>query len=91
MARKPRLEYVGGIYHVMSRGNHSEGIFRTDADRECFLSTLGEVCEPTGWRVHAYVLMGNHYHLLLETPRSGHTYEAPHPGHLTCRPTVGSG
>ena len=59
---------MGTIYHVMSRGNHSEGVFRTDADRECFLSTLGEVCERTGWRVHAYVLMANHYHLLLETP-----------------------
>ena len=68
MARKPRLEYAGAIYHVMSRGNHSEGVFRTDADRACFLSTLGEVCGRTGWRIHAYVLMGNHYHLLLETP-----------------------
>jgi REP element-mobilizing transposase RayT len=68
MARKPRLEYAGAIYHVMSRGDHSEAVFRTDADRVGFLSTLGEVCERTGWRIHAYVLMGNHYHLLLETP-----------------------
>ena len=68
MARKPRLEYSGAIYHVMSRGNHGEGIFRTDADRQDFLSTLGEVCVRTGWRIHAYVLMGNHYHVLMETP-----------------------
>ncbi len=68
MARKPRLEYAGAIYHVMSRGDHGEAIYRTDTDRECFLSTLGTVCERTGWHIHAYVLMKNHYHLLLETP-----------------------
>lgn len=42
-------------------------VFRTDEDRETFLATLGEACGRTGWKVHAYVLMGNHYHLLLET------------------------
>lgn len=68
MARKPRLEYAGAVYHVMNRGNHQQVIFRKDGDRECFLGALGEVCERTGWKVHAYVLMGNHYHLLLETP-----------------------
>lgn len=68
MARKPRLEYAGAIYHVMSRGDHGEAIYRTDADRRCFLSTLEAACERTGWRIHAYALMGNHYHLLLETP-----------------------
>lgn len=68
MPRKPRVEYAGAVYHVMSRGNHQQAIFRTDQDREMFLGTLGEVCRRTGWRVHAYVLMGNHYHLLLETP-----------------------
>lgn len=68
MARKPRLEYAGAVYHVMNRGNHQQAIFRADGDRECFLGALGEVCERTGWKVHAYVLMGNHYHLLLETP-----------------------
>ena len=68
MPRKPRIEYAGAVYHVMSRGDRSEEIFRDDADRERFLAALGEVCARTGWRVHAYVLMGNHYHLLLETP-----------------------
>lgn len=68
MPRKPRVEYAGAVYHVMSRGNHSQKVFRTGGDCEVFLATLGEVCVRMGWRVHAYALMGNHYHLLLETP-----------------------
>ena len=68
MPRKPRVEYAGAVYHVMSRGNHSQETFRTDGDCRTFLETLGEVCGRMGWKVHAYVLMGNHYHLLLETP-----------------------
>ncbi len=68
MPRKVRIEFPGAIYHVMSRGDHQEAIYRDDKDRTRFLETLGEACEQTGWRVHAYVLMGNHYHLLLETP-----------------------
>lgn len=68
MARKPRLEYAGAVYHVMNRGNRRQAIFRSDGDRKCFLAALGEVCERTGWKIHAYVLMGNHYHLLVETP-----------------------
>ena len=67
MARKPRVEYAGAVYHVMSRGNHSQKVFRTDNDCGMFLATVGEVCKRTGWKVHAFVLMGNHYHLLLET------------------------
>jgi len=51
----------------MDRGDRSEAIFRDDGDRELFLRTLGQACERTGWRVHAYVLMNNHYHILLET------------------------
>ena len=68
MPRKPRVEYAGAVYHVMSRGNHLQKIFRGDTDCGMFLETLGEACGRTGWRVHAYALMGNHYHLLLETP-----------------------
>ena len=67
MPRKPRVEYAGATYHVMSRGNRQQSVFRTDEDRETFLATLGEACGRTGWKVHAYVLMGNHYHMLLET------------------------
>ena len=68
MPRKPRVEYKGAVYHVMCRGDRQEAIFRDGTDRDLFLGTLWECSERTGWRIHAYVLMGNHYHLLLETP-----------------------
>ena len=70
MARKIRVPYAGAVYHVMSRGNQGNAIFRDDRDRERFLETLGEPCGKTGGLVHAYVLMGNHYHVLLETPEA---------------------
>ncbi len=70
MPRKPRIEYPGAVYHVLSRGNRQEAIFKDNKDRECFLGTLGEACGRCGWQVHAFVLMGNHYHLLLETPEA---------------------
>lgn len=70
MARKPRVEFEGAVYHVMCRGNRQEAIFKGDRDCEIFLDTLGEVCRRCGWMVHAFVLMGNHYHLLLETPEA---------------------
>ncbi len=70
MPRKPRIEYPGAIYHVMSRGNRQEPIFLDDGDCGTFVDTLEEVCAKTGWLVHAFVLMGNHYHLLLETPEA---------------------
>ena len=62
------MEYAGAVYHVMCRGDRRETIFRDGEDGRCFLDTLAEVCARTGFRIHAYVLMGNHYHLLLETP-----------------------
>ncbi len=68
MPRKARIEYVGAVYHVMCRGNHQQKVFRDGRDNRQFLDALGEVCIRCGWVVHAYVLMGNHYHLLLETP-----------------------
>jgi putative transposase len=58
------------MYHIMARGNQGHAIFRDDRDRLRFLETLGQACEKTGWRIHAYVLMGNHYHLLAETPEA---------------------
>lgn len=70
MARKLRIEFPGAIYHVMSRGDHQEAIFRDAKDRQTFLKTFTEAGEKTGWIAHAYVLMGNHYHLLLETPEA---------------------
>jgi REP element-mobilizing transposase RayT len=70
MARKARVEYVGAVYHVLDRGDRREAIFQDDGDRRRFLETLGEACGRTGWRVHAYVLMSNHYHLMIETPQA---------------------
>ena len=69
MARKLRLEYEGALYHIMSRGNQRADIFRTDADRELFLKTLGQACEKTDWQIHAWCLMSTHFHLVVETPR----------------------
>jgi putative transposase len=69
MARKLRIEYPGAIYHVMNRGDRREEIFRDDKDRELFLATLAEACAKAGWQVHAYCLMGNHFHLVVETPK----------------------
>ena len=68
MARSIRIEYEGAFYHVMARGNRREPIFRDDDDRRFFLQTLSEACERTGWQIHAWVLMGNHYHVCIETP-----------------------
>ena len=70
MARPLRVEYAGAAYHVMARGNQGDAIFQDDRDRRRFLETLAEACEKTGWRIHAYVLMANHYHLLVETPEA---------------------
>jgi putative transposase len=68
MARKLRLEYEGAIYHVMNRGCRREPIFQDDRDRQMFLETLGQAAQKTGWQIHAYCLMANHFHLVLETP-----------------------
>jgi putative transposase len=70
MPRKARLEFPGAVYHLLDRGDRREAIFRDDRDREIFLATLGQACERTGWRVHAWILMTNHYHLLVETPQA---------------------
>lgn len=68
MARPLRLEVPGGVYHVMSRGNECQDIFLDDADRKRFLETLRTVTERSNVLCHTYCLMGNHYHLLVETP-----------------------
>ena len=69
MPRQLRIEYEGAMYHVMNRGNHGEVIFLDDEDRRKFLATLGETCAKAAWEVHAYCLMGNHFHLVIETPQ----------------------
>jgi REP element-mobilizing transposase RayT len=68
MARPLRVQYSGAVYHVLARGNHGQPMFKDDQDRQRFLETVAEACQKTGWRVYAYVLMSNHYHLLLQTP-----------------------
>ena len=68
MPRQIRVEYPGAIYHVMSRGDHREAIVHGDADRELWIKTLGEACAKCDWQVHAYCLMTNHFHLVVETP-----------------------
>ncbi len=68
MARPLRLEFVGALYHITSRGDRREDIYEDDRDRKQFLSILGEVCKRYNWICHAYCLMSNHYHLLIETP-----------------------
>lgn len=67
MARPLRIEFPGAVYHVTSRGNALQDIYVDDTDREAFLDVLAQVVERFHWLCHAYCLMGNHYHLLLET------------------------
>ena len=70
MTRPLRIEFSGALYHVTSRGNAREDIYLQDGDRLLFLEILGAVCNRYNWTVHAYCLMSNHYHLLIETPDS---------------------
>ena len=70
MPRQLRLEYPGAIYHVINRGDRREAVFRDDEDCRRFIETLGEACAKTTWQVHAYCLMGNHFHLVVETPQA---------------------
>jgi putative transposase len=68
MARPLRIQFPGAVYHVTARGNERKIIFADDVDCRCFLSTLRQAMERHHVSCHAYCLMGNHYHLLLETP-----------------------
>jgi putative transposase len=67
MARQWRIEYKGALYHIMSRGNEGRSIHSDDVDRDLFLSLLGEMSERFGIEIHSWVLMSNHYHLLVKT------------------------
>lgn len=68
MSRPLRIEYPDAVYHVTSRGNARNDIFHSDADREAFLEILSGNVKRFNWLCHAYCLMDNHYHLLIETP-----------------------
>lgn len=69
MPRKLRLEFPGAIYHVINRGNYRRWIFRDAATRTAFQSCLFDACQRCEWLLHAFVVMGNHFHLALETPK----------------------
>ncbi|MHB8106410.1 MAG: transposase [Candidatus Cryosericum sp.] len=69
MGRTPRIEYEGAVYHVTNRGNGQEMIYREEADWKAFLGIMSDVVSEFGWRIYTYCLMGNHYHLLLQTPQ----------------------
>lgn len=68
MARPLRLEFPNALYHVTSRGNERRAIFRTIADRLMFLKFLGQAAKRFGWSISAWVLMTNHFHLVIKTP-----------------------
>jgi len=70
MARPLRIEFEGAVYHVTARGNARSDIYLSDEDREMFLTVLAYVVERFGWVCHAYCLMDNHYHLMIETPQA---------------------
>ena len=58
------------MYHITSRGNRQGDIYESDADRSAFINLLGDLCDTCNWVCHAYCLMSNHYHLLIETPEA---------------------
>lgn len=70
MARTVRLQYADALYHIVSRGDRGQIVFHDDDDRTLFLESLAQCCRRTGWLVHAFVLMPNHFHLLIQTPRA---------------------
>ncbi len=70
MSRALRLQFPGAVYHLTSRGNAGQAIFADERDRTRFLDLLAREVEQQRWRCHAYCLMGNHYHLLIETPEA---------------------
>lgn len=77
MARPLRIEYPGAVYHITTRGNARQVIYLDNDDRVKFIDTLAETVDRFHWRCHAYCLMDNHYHLLIETPE-GNLAEGMH-------------
>src|SRR5512139_3602263 len=68
MSRPLRVEYPGAVYHVTSRGNGRAAIFLSDSDRRKFLDIMADTVQKYNWLCHAYCLLDNHYHLIIETP-----------------------
>lgn len=69
MARKLRIEFEGAIYHVLNRGNYRRDLFTNAGEAQAFVATLQETVKIYGWRLHAYAVMRNHYHLAVQTPQ----------------------
>jgi putative transposase len=67
MGRPLRLEFDGALYYVTSRGDRREDIYDDDFDRRSFLELFADVCNRYNWACHAYCLMSNHYHMMIET------------------------
>ena len=68
MARRLRLQFPGALYHVINRGNYRRDVFDSAGAANAFLLALDDACRRFGWRIHAYAIMRNHFHLALETP-----------------------
>lgn len=77
MARTPRIQFDGAIYHVINRGNYRQDLFARSGTAEAFEGTLFETCKRCGWELAAYCIMSNHYHLALTTPK-GNLVEGVH-------------
>jgi REP element-mobilizing transposase RayT len=69
MARKLRVQFPGALYHVVNRGNYRRDVFESAGAAQAFVTALEEATPTFGWRVHAYVVMRNHYHFVVETPK----------------------
>ncbi len=82
MARPLRIQFPGAWYHVMNRGINHAGIFRTEQDRQLFCKTLGDAVDLWRIRIHAYNLIPNHYHLLVETPLGNLSRAMRHVDHV---------
>jgi putative transposase len=70
MARKLRIQYPNAIYHVINRGNYRRDVFESVGTAQAFEQALMEACAESGWKLHAFVIMRNHYHLAVETPKA---------------------
>jgi putative transposase len=87
MSRRLRIEFPGAVYHVYARGNSKDAVFLDDADRLKFLDYMGRGAQGYGFIYHSYCLMGNHFHLLLETPQANlsegmHWLDSCYAGHF---------
>lgn len=69
MARRTRIQFPDALYHITARGNRKQDVFAASTDADRFLGTVADVVERFGWQCHAYCLMPNHYHLVMETPK----------------------